>query len=100
MHAMLVHMALDPARGADVQRHFDQDVVPWAKKQAGFVSGCWLRSGDGEQGLGMVLFESEAAAAAAAAGPTRAPRVDGRAWNIDRVTVFAVAASADGTPST
>jgi hypothetical protein len=99
MHAMLVHMALDPDRGADVQRHFDQDVVPWARQQAGFVSGYWLRSGDGEQGLGMVLFETAAAATAAAAGPTRAPRVDGRAWNIERVTVFEVAARADGTGS-
>ena len=88
MHTMIVRMVLDPARLREVDRHFEQDVVPWANQQDGFVSGRWLRSADGTQGLGIVVFDSAQAAATAAAGP-RAQRPDHtRAWNIADVVVF------------
>ena len=88
MYTMIVRMSLDPARLDEVDRHFEQDVVPWAKRGDGFVDGRWLRSADGKQGLGIVVYESEQAAQAAADGPRRYARVDGRAWNIDEVVLF------------
>jgi hypothetical protein len=91
---MVVTMTVDAARGDEVDRHFREDVRPWAQRQPGFVSAQWLRLPDGNRGMGVVTFESETAAREAAQGPSRAPRVDGRAWNTDSVEVFAVVAQA------
>lgn len=88
MNTLIVRMSLDPACGAEVLRHFEQDVVPWAKRQPGFVSGQWLRTADGEQGMGVLVFESAEAANAAAEGPRRYVRDEARPWNIESVTVF------------
>jgi hypothetical protein len=88
MHTMLVSMTLDPARSDDVDRHFREDVAPWATRQPGFVTGQWLRLSGGAQGFGIVVFDSQEHADAAAVGPRSAPRVDGRAWNTDSVVVF------------
>ena len=91
MYTMIVEMSLDKDRSADVLRHFEDEVAPWAQQQAGFVSGPWLLSQDEERGMGIVIFETEEAAEAAAAGPrqyvseTRSPD---RAWCIRQVTVF------------
>jgi hypothetical protein len=86
VHTMIVTMTLDPTRPAEVDRHFRQDVAPWAKAQPGFSGGSWLRSPDGTRGLGVVTFTSAEAAASAAVGP-RAAR-PGPAWSIDSVEVF------------
>ena len=64
------------------------DVVAWARQQPGFVSGQWLRSPDGSDGMGVVVFASEDAATGAARGPRNYPRDDDRAWNIENVTVY------------
>jgi hypothetical protein len=91
---MVVQMTIDPTRGDEVDRHFREDVRPWAERQPGFLSGQWIRLLDGDRGFGLVTFETEALARAAAEGPSRAPRVDGRAWNTDSVYVYAVVAQA------
>lgn len=88
MTTLVVRLSLDPARGADVVRHFENDVVPWAKHQPGFVSGQWLRSVDGSRGMGVVVFESAQTAHAAAAGPRNSRRDDTRAWNIEDVDIL------------
>lgn len=88
MCTLVVRMTLDPARLDDVDRHLEQDVAPWARRQAGFRTGRWLRSADGKQGMGVMVFESEQAARAAAEGPRHHAPVDGRAWNIDEVELF------------
>jgi hypothetical protein len=79
MHTLIVRMALDPSRSGEVDRHFRDDVVLWAKAQPGFVTGRWLRSTDGASGLGVVTFSSLDAATAAVAGP---------AWTVATVEVF------------
>jgi hypothetical protein len=94
MHTMIVRMTLDPARLPEVNRHFEQDVVPWARRQDGFVGGRWLRSADGRQGLGIVVFDSAQAASAAAAGPRGQQPDDTRAWNVAEVVVFEQVAQA------
>jgi hypothetical protein len=94
MHTLVVQMSTDPLRAAEVEVHFRQDIVPWARRQSGFVGGQWLRSTDGRSGLGVVVFESEAAAGAAAAGPRKYRRDDTRAWNVETVMVLEQVASA------
>jgi len=91
---MVVLMTVDPARTEEVDRHFHQDVRPWAQRQPGFVSAQWLRLAHGSRAMGLVTFESEEHAQAAAKGPRSQPNVDGRAWNTDTVEVFAVVTSA------
>jgi len=88
MHTMVVRMSIDPSRAAEVARHLREDIVGWAKQQPGFVTGQWLRSADGREGMGVVVFASGEAAASAAQGPRSFPRDDARAWNIDSVTVY------------
>jgi hypothetical protein len=44
--------------------------------------------------MGVVVFASEDAATAAAQGPRHHARDDGRAWNLDRVTVYEQVTSA------
>ena len=68
MYMMVVQMSTDPSRAEQVARHLREDVVEFAKQQPGFVSGQWLRSTDGSEGMGVVVFASEEAAAT-----TRAP---------------------------
>jgi hypothetical protein len=94
MHTLVVQMSTDPTRADEVEIHFRQDVIPWARRQAGFVSGQWLRAKDRRSGLGLVVFESSAAASAAASGPGYYGRDDTRAWNIESVTVQELVASA------
>jgi hypothetical protein len=43
-----------------------QEIVPRVKQAPGFVAGYWTRSDDSQNGLGMVVFESEEAARGAA----------------------------------
>jgi hypothetical protein len=87
-------MSTDPSRAEEVEVHFRQDIVRWARCQSGFVGGQWLRSTDGRSGLGVVVFESEAAAEAAAGGPRSYRRDEARAWNVESVTVLEQVASA------
>jgi hypothetical protein len=86
MHTMIVCMTLDPAQPGEVERHFREDVRPWARAQPGFLHGCWLRSDDGRSGRGLVTFASARDAQQAAAGPRAAP--PGPAWSVDSVEIF------------
>jgi hypothetical protein len=88
MKTMVVTMTLDVARSDEVDRHFREDVAPWATRQPGFLSGQWLRLPGGARGFGIVVFDSQEHADAAAIGPRSAPSVEGRAWNTDGVEVF------------
>ena len=88
MHTMVVWMSIDPARADEAARHLREDVVAWTRQQPGFVNGQWLRSPDGSEGIGVVVFASGDAAASAARGPRGNPRDDGRAWNVETVTVY------------
>jgi hypothetical protein len=94
MHTMVVHMLIDPSRAEAVARHLREDIVGWARQQKGFVSGQWLLDPGSKQGLGVVVFSSEAAATDAAGGPRGFPRDDARGWNIEDVTVYEQVASA------
>lgn len=88
MHTMMVRMSIDPVRAEEVARHLREDVVAWARQQPGFVNGQWLRSPDGSEGIGVIVFASPDAATSAARGPSSYPRDDSRAWNVENVTVY------------
>jgi hypothetical protein len=88
MHTMVVQMSTDPSRPEEVARHLCEDVVGFARRQPGFVSGQWVLSADRSAGMGIVVFASEEAATRAAQGPRNHARNDGRAWNIESVTVY------------
>ena len=88
MHTMMVRMSIDPVRAEEVARHLREDVVAWARQQPGFVNGQWLRSPDGSEGIGVVVFASGDAAASAAQGPRSYPHDGSRAWNVENVTVY------------
>lgn len=94
MHTIVVQMSIDPSRSEVVARHLREDIVSWARQQPGFVSGQWLLGPGHCQGLGVVVFASEHAAAAAAQGPRGFPRDEHRAWNIEDVTVYEQVTSA------
>ena len=88
MNVMLVSLKLDPSRIEEVDRHLREDVMSWATRQTGFVCGQWLRRVDGQQCLGLVVFDTEDQANAAADGPRSQPSLQGRAWNTESVAIF------------
>ena len=88
MHTMVVQMSIDPTRASAVTRHLREDIVNWARQQPGFVSGQWLLGPALDHGMGVVIFASADAAIAAAKGPRSFPRDEGRAWNVENVTVY------------
>jgi hypothetical protein len=94
MHTMVVQMSIDPSRTDVVTRHLREDIVSWARQQPGFVSGQWLLGPGQTHGMGVVVFASEDAATAAAQGPRSFPRDEGRAWNVEDVTVYEQVTSA------
>jgi hypothetical protein len=66
MHAVIIDVALDPAR-EDVARRMLLDlIVPQAKSRAGFTAGYWLRALQADAIRAMQVYESEATARAAA----------------------------------
>ncbi|MEU4116059.1 hypothetical protein AB0F71_16370 [Kitasatospora sp. NPDC028055] len=94
MYTMVVRMSVDPSRTEVVTRHLREDIVGWAMRRPGFVSGQWLLGPEGDQGLGVVVFASQDAADSAAQGPSGFRRDEGRAWNVEEVTVYEQVASA------
>lgn len=95
MYAMVVRMSLDPDRRPEVVDHFRRDVAGWAGRQHGFVSGQWFCTPEGDDGLGVVVFEDEADVATAVRGPRSTPSEETRAWNIVAVEVYEQVAQAE-----
>lgn len=59
MHAMIVTVAIDPARADESVAVLHDSTIPAVKAREGFVRGAWLRSSDSTSGRGVVLFDSE-----------------------------------------
>jgi heme-degrading monooxygenase HmoA len=66
MHAVVVRVSISDVEKAQTQLR--QQVVPQVSSAPGFVAGYWTRSDGGQDGLSMIVFESEDAARAAADG--------------------------------
>jgi hypothetical protein len=94
MHTLVVTMATDPDRAADVASHLKNDITAWAKQQPGFVRGEWLLSENRDAVLGFVVFDSADTANHAAIGPRHYDHDGDRAWNITAVSIYESVASA------
>jgi hypothetical protein len=66
MHAMLVTVDIESERNEESIKVLHEITIPGAKAQPGFQRGIWLRSADGSQGRGIVLFDTEENANASA----------------------------------
>jgi hypothetical protein len=64
MHAVVTKVTISDVESAE--EGLRRQVVPAMSQAPGFVAGYWTRSGDGKDGLSMVVFESEDAARGAA----------------------------------
>ena len=64
MHAVVVRVTIHDFETA--HGFLTTQVVPRATQAPGFVAGYWSRSEDGNNGLGMIVFETEENARAAA----------------------------------
>jgi hypothetical protein len=78
MYAVLVTLEIDATRMDEAMQVLNGFAIPTITKGAGYVSGTWMRSGDGTRGHSLHLYETEADASAAAeraaaGGPPGAP---------------------------
>jgi len=89
MHAVVVRVTINDQEAAE--QRLKEDVVPSVSQAPGFVAGYWTRKADSDQGLSMVIFESEEAANAAA---ERIPSMVPEAVTLNDVEVREVVASA------
>jgi len=65
MHAVVVTVTVNDREAAE--KRLEEEIVPRVQQLPGVVAGYWARSdGEGENGLSMVMFDSEDAARAAA----------------------------------
>lgn len=64
MHAVVARVKIGDVEKA--QQGLRDEVVPRVTQAPGFIAGYWTRSEAGDNGLSMVLFDSEDAARAAA----------------------------------
>jgi hypothetical protein len=73
MYAVAGQVKLDPGRQGDAQKLLEEFVVPTTKGLAGFQSGSWARSVEGDSGHSLLLFDTEENARAAAARMAEGP---------------------------
>jgi len=91
MHAVVVHIKIDPARGEEATKTLHDFVVPMSKRTQGFTGGYWARSLDGASGLSVEVFDSEETARAFADNVSTPP---GAPATIESVEVMEIMASA------
>ena len=89
MHAVVVRVTINDREAAE--QALKEEVVPGVSQAPGFVAGYWTGKEGSDQGLSMVVFESEEAANAAA---ERIPSTVPEAVTLNDVEVREVVASA------
>ena len=73
MHGLVVELELDAAQGDRAIEFLHRVAVPMIKQGAGFVSGTWMRSLDGERTRSVIIYEDQQAADAAAERARQGP---------------------------
>jgi heme-degrading monooxygenase HmoA len=89
MNAVVVRVTVNDREAA--YQGLSEDVVPAVSQAPGFVAGYWTRKEGSDQGLSMIIFESEDAANAAAG---RIRSMAPEAVTVDDVEVREVVANA------
>jgi hypothetical protein len=92
MHAIVVTVEFDPARGDEASAILSNVVIPQAKASAGFGSGYWMRTPDHAHGISVEFFDSRESAEAALAGRPAPP--PGTPITVTSAHVMEIAASA------
>ena len=92
MHAVVVRVTINDLEPAT--EFLNNEVVPRVSAAPGFVAGYWTRSDGGDNGLSMIVFESEDAAQAVKGMIESGPQADAEAVSLDSVEVAEVVASA------
>ena len=64
MHAVVVRVTITDREAAEQRLH--ADVVPGVSSSPGFQTGYWTSNDDGDNGVAMVIYDSEENARAAA----------------------------------
>ena len=62
MHAIVVHVKIDPGRIDEAQRMLREEVVPSVQQAPGLVNAYWLLSEDQSDGYSVILFDDKDAA--------------------------------------
>ena len=62
VHAIVVHVKIDPNRKDEAERMLHEDVVPMVKQAPGMKNAYWLLSEDETEGYSVILFEDKDAA--------------------------------------
>ena len=91
MHAVVVRVNIDTARGDEAVKMLNEMVVPMSRQAPGFKAGYWTRSADGSKGWSIEVFESEPDARAFSESVKTAPNAPA---SIESVEVMDVTASA------
>ena len=94
MHGVIVQVELDPARAEEATKLLHEQVVPTVSGLPGFVGGTWMRSVDGAQGRGILVFDTEANAQAAIEGARQGPPGDDPPTTFVAADLFEVMAQA------
>ena len=89
MHAVVVRVTINDLEPAT--EFLNNEVVPRVSAAPGFVAGYWTRSDGGDNGLSMIVFESEEAARGAS---EQLQSADPSGVSIDGVEVREVVANA------
>lgn len=89
MHAVVVRVTVNDIEEA--QKNLQERVAPGVSQAPGFVAGYWTRPSKGNDGISMVIFESEAQAKQAA---ERVPQTVPEAVTLESVEVREVVAHA------
>ena len=89
MHAVVVRVRVADREAAEQRLH--GEVVPGVSSSPGFQTGYWTSNDDGDNGVAMIIYDSEENARAAA---DRVPSTMGDDVTLDGVEVRAVIASA------
>ena len=76
MHGVVVTVNIEPGHGDEARAQLENNVVPRVRETPGVITGHWLSSPDGRQGLSVIIYENEETAKAAADMIPNAPRPD------------------------
>lgn len=65
MYATFAVVDIDASRADEAEKLLEEFTLPSARSLEGFVRGTWIRTKDGSEGRGLVVFDTEEHAQAA-----------------------------------
>jgi hypothetical protein len=84
---LLISLELDPTRSDEVVRLLRDEMAPWMRRQAGYVTSHWLLADDHEHCTITVEFEDRPQADGVAEATLALASNTARSWNVGRVEI-------------